>query len=623
MISHITGKQILKVVLMLTMACGGLFAQSLTYYVSASVGSDKNDGLSADKPWATLTKVNAVTFQPGDKVLLKSGDKWAGQLILSGSGTEVSPIVVDLYGGTVKPIINGNGTTNGGTVYITNDDCIEVNNLEITNDANDSGAERRGVCVEATNYGTMHHIYLKNLYIHNVQGLVSTDDGNMAAKRSAAIGIHTTDDSKTATRFDNIWIDSCVIDSIQEIGIYTYNFVNGSAYPNTAEWIKKRITNLKITNNKFSNIAKNGMILRLLDGGLIEHNLLDSTSIQATGNTIFTASCDSTVFQFNEGAHNFAGGTGARDGSLYDADLRSCNIIFQYSYSHDNRHGLFWNCTLQADSNIVCRYNVSQNDQGIIFCTNYAVTSMYLYNNTVFIDSTISPIIISERNGGSSGTRTYYFYNNIIYNLSSSATYDIGTSGYTRIFDSNVFYGKHPANEPTDSNKITTNPLLVNPGSATYGLASLTGYKLQSNSPCINSGVRYFEHPLQDAWDIPIPIETAPDRGASEYSLTTGQLDKNDFHNRNFVLSQNYPNPFNPSTILSYTLNGDADIMLRIFNIQGNCVKTLKKGFEPSGNHSLDWNGRDEVGNHVSSGVYFACLESANNTAIIKMLLVK
>ena len=140
MISHITGKQILKVVLMLTMACGGLFAQSLTYYVSASVGSDKNDGLSADKPWATLTKVNAVTFQPGDKVLLKSGDKWAGQLILSGSGTEVSPIVVDLYGGTVKPIINGNGTTNGGTVYITNDDCIEVNNLEITNDANDSGA---------------------------------------------------------------------------------------------------------------------------------------------------------------------------------------------------------------------------------------------------------------------------------------------------------------------------------------------------------------------------------------------------------------------------------------------------------------------------------------------------
>jgi len=611
-----------KILLLVVVLYGSSSAQSLTYYVSSSGGNDKNDGLSTATAWATLTKVNATTFQPGDKILFKSGDSWKGQLIPKGSGTDINPIKVDMYGGLTKPFIDGNGVIGQGAVYLYNIDCWEVSNLEIMNDANDSGAERRGVLVEASNYGTMHHIYLKNLYIHNVWGIYSTDDGNLTAKRCAGIGVQTKDDSKTATRFDDVWIDGCTIDTIQEIGIYTDNVISRSDYPNSTAWMARRFTNFRITNNSISNLAKNGIILRLLDGGLVEHNVLTKTSILATGNTIFTASCDSTVFQYNEGSYNYAGGTGSRDGCLYDADLRSMNIVFQYSYSHNNRHGLFWNCTVQSDSNIICRYNISQNDQGIIFCLNYPVTSMYVYNNTVYSDSTVSPIIISERNVGS-GTRTYYFYNNIIYNMSNSATYDMGASGYTRIFNSNVFFGNHPANEPADSNKTIANPLLVSPGSATNGLASLGGYKLKPGSPCINSGVRLFNHPNLDFWSNPIPSGSLVDRGASEYMLTTGLLNKSDLQDRNFGLSQNYPNPFNPSTKISYTLNQDTDIMLRIFNIQGNCVKTLKKGFEPSGNHSLDWNGKDDIGNQVTSGIYFARLESANTNSIIKMVLVR
>ena len=607
---------------MLLLIVNTSYAQSLTYFVSSSGGNDKNDGLSVSTAWATLTKVNATTFQPGDKILFKSGDSWKGQLIPKGSGTEVSPIIIDMYGGVTKPYIDGNGVIGQGAIYINNLDCLEVNNLEISNDATDQGAERRGVLVEASNYGTMHHIYLKYLYIHNVWGIFSTDDGNLTAKRCAGIGIQTKDDSRTPTRFDNIWIDSCVIDTIQEIGIYTDNVVSRSDYPNSTAWMARRFTNFRITNNTISNLAKNGIILRLLDGGLVEHNVLTKTSILATGNTIFTASCDSTVFQYNEGSYNYAGGTGSRDGCLYDADLRSMNIVFQYSYSHNNRHGLFWNCTVQSDSNIICRYNISQNDQGIIFCLNYPVTSMYVYNNTVYCDTSVSPIIISERNVGS-GTRTYYFYNNIIYNMSTSATYDMGASGYTRIFNSNVFYGIHPANEPVDSNAITSDPLFTNPGSGTTGLASLAGYKLQAKSPCINNGARLFNHPEYDFWNNPIPKNSNVDRGASEFMLATGMKNSTSLGEKQSGLVQNYPNPFNPSTMIHYTYNANGYLRLKVYNLQGKCIRTLKEGFENAGQHSILWDGHNDAGQDVSSGVYYTRLESGNENSLIKMVLLR
>jgi hypothetical protein len=75
---------------------------------------------------------------------------------------------------------------------------------------------------------------------------------------------------------------------------------------------------------------------------------------------------------------------------------------------------------------------------------SYANTSTYIYNNTVFIPAHLSPTIIDDRQAT---TKTYHFYNNIIYNLSSNASYQ-WKAGATRVFDSNVFYGQHPPGEP-------------------------------------------------------------------------------------------------------------------------------------------------------------------------------
>ncbi len=479
-----------------------------TYFVDATGGNDGNSGLSPSMAWKSLAKVNGITFNPGSRILFKAGEVWTGRLYPKGSGLAGYPNSIDMYGTGTKPIINGNGLTGTGVVYLYNQQYWEISNLEITNDAT-AGDDRRGVRIEAENFGTANHIYLKNLAIHNIKGLVGQ---GRTEKRTGGIGFAIVDVSIQETHFNDILVENCVITSCDNQGIIT-ECVSGDGFdPYSAEWNAMKITNGAIRNNTISDISKNAMIIRLFEGGVVENNLCYNTANGITGNTIFSASCSGTVFQYNEGYGNHSPDY---DGSLYDADLRSPNTYWQYSYSHDNAHGLFWTCTVQADVNVVCRYNISQNDQGVIFCINYPVTSIKVYNNTVYCPANLSPIIISERNTGG-GTRTYTFNNNLIYNLSPSASYD-WTSGYNRTIDYNCFWGIHPSTEPSDPHKITADPKLAGAGSGGIGINSVDGYKLQSNSSCISKGKVISGNGGKDYWGNPL-YNGLPDIGAHEYT---------------------------------------------------------------------------------------------------------
>ena len=81
-----------------------------TYYVSSIDGDDSNDGLSEDKAFATLDKINEITLQPGDEVLLEKGSVFEDQALhIKGSGSEEAPIIVSTYGEGDRPQINTNG----------------------------------------------------------------------------------------------------------------------------------------------------------------------------------------------------------------------------------------------------------------------------------------------------------------------------------------------------------------------------------------------------------------------------------------------------------------------------------------------------------------------------------
>ncbi len=88
----------------------------------------------------------------------------------------------------------------------------------------------------------------------------------------------------------------------------------------------------------------------------------------------------------------------------------------------------------------------------------------------------------------------------------------------------------------------------------------------------------------------------------------------------------NHPNPFNPETIISYAVPANEDALnttLKIYDITGREVKTLISGILPAGNYMTKWDGSDDYGKSVSSGVYLVLLSSGNITATHKIALLK
>jgi len=96
---------------------------------------------------------------------------------------------------------------------------------------------------------------------------------------------------------------------------------------------------------------------------------------------------------------------------------------------------------------------------------------------------------------------------------------------------------------------------------------------------------------------------------------------------KNFFLSQNYPNPFNPETRIKYTV-GSRQIhpiptTLKIYNILGQLVRTLMDEPQESGSYEVIWDGKDEKGNDVASGIYFYQLKSGEFSQTKKMVLIR
>lgn len=90
-----------------------------------------------------------------------------------------------------------------------------------------------------------------------------------------------------------------------------------------------------------------------------------------------------------------------------------------------------------------------------------------------------------------------------------------------------------------------------------------------------------------------------------------------------FQLLQNYPNPFNSGTNISYQLAESGQVLLRIFNVTGQTVKTLVDESQPAEFYAVRWDGRDDRGLPVASGVYFCYLQAGRFAQSRKMILVR
>ncbi|MDE3056375.1 MAG: T9SS type A sorting domain-containing protein [Bacteroidota bacterium] len=105
---------------------------------------------------------------------------------------------------------------------------------------------------------------------------------------------------------------------------------------------------------------------------------------------------------------------------------------------------------------------------------------------------------------------------------------------------------------------------------------------------------------------------------------TTGVKRAKDGIPDSYELANNYPNPFNPSTTIGFGVPQSGVVSVTIYNILGQKVRTLLNGFATAGEHSIVWDGRNDAGIVVESGVYFYRLETAGGMSLVrKMLLLK
>lgn len=120
-------------------------------------------------------------------------------------------------------------------------------------------------------------------------------------------------------------------------------------------------------------------------------------------------------------------------------------------------------------------------------------------------------------------------------------------------------------------------------------------------------------------WVMPDPPECSALPDSQPNKLAAGSH----LRPREFGLFQNYPNPFNPQTEIRYALPADCHVNLTVYNILGQKVVTLIDEFQDLGKKTVLWDGRNEKGVEVSSGIYFYRIQAGNFSEARKMVVTK
>jgi hypothetical protein len=496
----------------------GVFCQE-SYYLNSKTGNDENNGLSSGKAWKTLGKANSIRLKAGDKLLLAAGCIFDGMLKPMGSGIKGKPIVIDKYGSGNMPVINARGLSDQA-LHLYNNAFIEVNNLELTNQGETRSFLRRGVYIEAKDYGEAEHIILNGLYIHDVNGYNKHGDTG---------GIKWMNGGSTVkTRFNGLIIENCRLLRCDRDGIR-----GGSDYLKREDWYPS--INVIIRNNYLEDIGGDGIVVIGTYGTLVEHNELNGGRTRALDYAagFWSWGSDNTLFQYNEvyGMHGF------KDGMSFDADFNSNNTTFQYNYSHDNEGGFLLICTptqkLSPDyyglDNVIVRYNVSINDGERTFHFAGPSTKVKIYNNFIYLTKSQNHPIFLLTQWGDLPTGAWVA-NNIFYtdgiakysfgygNNLENGTYDImdGFFGVDMKFENNVYFGTHVL-PPADSSAIYSNPMIENldkifteDGKIKCGFDVVKSLRLQSNSPCINRAVAFPEGEILEKDFAGKPINFKP-----------------------------------------------------------------------------------------------------------------
>jgi len=166
-------------------------------------------------------------------------------------------------------------------------------------------------------------------------------------------------------------------------------------------------------------------------------------------------------------------------------------------------------------------------------------------------------------------------------------------------------------NQPMLTNAWRISPLIEATNTSqtyTYGFTDLEVYPSQCYYYWLESvdicGSSYFHGPVF------ITLGDNGNNGSSTAPLNT-------------ELSNAYPNPFNPCTAISYSLKDAGDVTITIYNVRGQQVKSFREDHSSGGKYRIIWDGTNDQGKSMSSGIYYYHMKSGNYIAIKKMVLMK
>jgi len=476
---------IAAIVFLMRMAGGALAA---TYFVSPA-GRDANNGTSVSSPWASISKVNRIQFQPGDFIRFKAGGRWSGQLWPKGSGNAGAPITLGAYGSGAKPVIDGKGVDGSAAIKLYNQEYWTIENMEATNWADHYGT-RWGIYIGANDGRIKHDLKILNNTVRDVYASpIRSPAANAGYPSFYKVGGIFVD-IPAPGRADGVLIAGNTVTRIIGEGIGFFG-----------QWEKNGVMNYSncsphvvVRNNIVNGTAADGILILGTDNELVEYNLVEYAGALGMAGTAYIAGMWPTrhvngLWQYNE-VHHTARWVG--DGEGLDNDIFVKGItIFQDNYSHDNAGGFFLDCIAPDGGQSILRYNISVGDGtiGVLWRGNA------LYYNNVFY----APGRILSGDIEGSARRGNLFYNNIFWCA--------GMMGLeNQRFSNNDYYGG-AAPMAGDGHAITGDPQFVNP-------RRVAGLQLLANSPCLGKGMVIAGHGGVDLWGNPVSATQVPNVGA-------------------------------------------------------------------------------------------------------------
>jgi hypothetical protein len=414
------------------------------YYVDATSGSDSNDGTGA--PWQTIAKVNATTFQPGDKILFKCGETWADTtLTIPSSGASGTPIVFDAYGGGAAPILDASTKVNALDTHGQN--FLTIQNIHC------KGAVA-GSCVHISS----HHVSLLDCIVEGDVAQLSNgivcDNGSFPAYSIVIRGNIVFNHKVKSGGGAGIIVGSSANPGLTDVLVENNQVYNNGTNVNLDHgiYLAQTVDGVTVRNNTIYSNASNGISLN----GVVTNSLIERN-----------------VCYLNGQAGVILGTIGAAAGNVIRNNLLYTNVQAGLQISGNCLSAAIYHNTLVNNS------NGAGTGYGV-HLTTLGTSGVIFKDNAVYQDATVvggqfcQPIRVGNAGILLAATGNVFDYNDYYYLGQTNSK--IGNVAGT---NKTLAEWQAMTGSP-DPNSLAVDPVFV---------TNYTDLHLQSSSPCRNAGV--------------------------------------------------------------------------------------------------------------------------------------